>query len=175
MQVLAGNWGEKTSLKQKSVLWLEVKRELPLKIRTTNISYWKISPAMHTAHFLCLSVRRAKMSSVDCYIWHDSSTCRCNNNRRYILWTQTGHEIFFHLTQMMEQGKTPSERLGARERERLGHFLLRILVLHWKRFSSNWDTNLLSSQALWMSHMLKICMHPLAGIWKSPEIRVENT
>lgn len=39
----------KTSLKQKSMLWLEVKRELPLKIRTTNISYLKIHPSPQQA------------------------------------------------------------------------------------------------------------------------------
>lgn len=38
----------KTSLKQKSMLWLELKRELPLKIRTTNISYLKIPPTPPT-------------------------------------------------------------------------------------------------------------------------------
>lgn len=48
---VSGERPGKTSLKQKSMLWLELKRELPLKIRTTNISYLKISPAPPTGPF----------------------------------------------------------------------------------------------------------------------------
>lgn len=53
----------KTSLKQKSMLWLELKRELPLKIRTTNISYLKIPPAPPTEHFFGPFVKVEKIDS----------------------------------------------------------------------------------------------------------------